>query len=268
MACVYLGTVPAHVAGNSVGTDWLELTAGVTTTAKDPKTGREGNFVGPGRARACVDYELESWLAPSPTGDVVFTSVIGGGEAPGNEEWIMTPLGAVRYASARMEIRASSQRVQINVGVGTAYVWTEQREREKKEGGASSGSEGGAPHPSAAFDPRANDAGIEGGWVRLDKGATVVVTPAAPASPEAAAQAAVDRCAALAADARAIAREFGAPDAALGELAVRHVVARRVARAACGIARVRAESLAPSDKATALASAALAGDATWRGLGQ
>jgi hypothetical protein len=254
MACVYIGPEPPHTAGISSGTDWLDLAAGLLTTAKDPKTGRETTFVGPGKARACVDYDLESWMAPPPKGDEVFTSVIGGGEAPGNEEWIMTPLAAIRYASARMEIRTSADRVQINVGVGSAFVWTEQKEREKKDAGA--------------FDPRANDAGVEGGWIRVDRGATVTLTSAAAASPEAAAQAAVDRCAALAADARAIAREFGAQDADIGPLAVRHVVARRVARAACGIARVRAESLAPSAKSAALASSALAGDATWRGLGQ
>ncbi len=254
MECTFIGPQPPHTPGVSTGTDWLDLAAGLVSTAKDPKTGRETTFVGPGKARACVDYELEAWVAPPPKGDVRFTSVIGGGEAPGSEQWIMTPLAAVRYASARMEIRASGDRVQINVGVGSAYVWTEQKEREKRDAGA--------------FDPRANDAGVEGGWVRVDQGATVTLTLSSAASLDAAAQSAVDRCTALANEARAIAREFGAPDAALGDLAVRHVVARRVARAACGIARVRAESLAPSDKSTALASAALAADATWRGLGQ
>jgi hypothetical protein len=180
----------------------------------------------------------------------------------------MTPLAVIRYASARMEIRTSSDRVQISVGIGTAFIWTEQKEREKRADGASPASPGGGPHPTAAFDPRANDAGVEGGWVRVDKGATVTLTPSSSASPEAAAQSAVDRCTAFAAVARAIAREFGSPDAALGDLAVRHVTARRVARAACGIARVRAESLAPSDKSSPLASSALAADATWRGLGQ
>ena len=71
---------------------WLSLGPDARLVAKDPRTTRETAFVGPARVRSCVAHREESWLAAGR-----FESAIGAGETPGAEEWVVTPLGVVRY---------------------------------------------------------------------------------------------------------------------------------------------------------------------------
>jgi hypothetical protein len=73
---------------------------------------------------------------------------------------------------------------------------------------------------------------------------TLTVRPSA-LTPEPA-RAAFDTCGRLAAQTKSLTASLGEPDASLTDLAPKHVVARREARAACGVAALRAQLLVPS----------------------
>ena len=222
---------------------WLTLAPGAKMTAKDPRTTRETSFAGPARVRACVGDEEESWLAPAASGDATFTSSSGAGEKPGAEEWVVTPFGVVRYASASVRVTLGRGGGDVRVNGGVAHVW----------------------EPEADAGP--------GGWRRIDGGGSFGFAPAkTPAQPLASAKSAMSRCETLAEAAHVLARAIAAPDASLADLAPRHVLARRAARAACAVARLRAETL-PDDAPAASARSGLlhsaeVADATWRTVGE
>jgi len=235
------GTFPLLLQGLVPEQGWLALAAGARFTAKDPRTTRETAFRGPGRAHACVQYSEESWVAAGG-----FDSAVGAGEAPGNEEWVVTPLGVVRYNAAKLSVDVRQKDVTTAVGGGTAFVWPADDTRPR-------GQDGGAP------------ARGEDGWLRVDGGALVLSPTATPVVAVDAARAAVGRCVALGKDAHDLTTALMAGGADASTV-MQQVTTRRVARAACAVAGLRVEALPPSDAATALIKPLAEGNAGWNAL--
>jgi hypothetical protein len=192
---------------------WVSLASGSRIVAKDPRTARETIFIGPARVRACVDRTEESWLASG-----TFESVVGAGESPGAEEWVITPQAVVRYAAARVHVEVRPAETQLTVASGVALLW-----------------------PAHAKE-------LSEGWQRLSEGQTAAVRTMSPAL--GALRSAVEQCAALARSSRDLAAAIlnGASDAALADGATAagevkdQVKTRRLARAACAIAAVRLDT--------------------------
>jgi hypothetical protein len=228
---------------------WVTLGDGARFVAKDPRTARETTFVGPARARACVDNIEESWV-----GSGTFESVGGAGESPGAEEWVVTASAVVRYASSRLRLEVHSGETRITVSGGVAWLW-----------------------PTHATE-------LSEGWQRLKEGQTISArTEEAPID---AARSSVDRCVAFAHSARTLAYALLSPpnDAASGEggtaadAVKEQVKTKRLARAACAMAALRLgeESAARDGGASggrldtgvisALAVKLADADAAWRAL--
>jgi hypothetical protein len=209
---------------------WLALGAGARLVAKDPRTTRETTFRGPGRVRTCVDDREESWVTEGR-----FESATGAGETPGAEEWVVTPLGVVRYmaAQAAADVRPRSARVQATSGA--VFLWA----------------------PEAAAIRRASgkpDGGVrldDDGWVRVEpEDGEVVMDLEAPAStaPREIASAAIRQCDTLTRRARELAALlFQGPGASDAGTAKDQVRTRRLARAACSVAALRVDGLPPSE---------------------
>jgi hypothetical protein len=197
---------------------WIDLQKGAKLTAKHPHSTRETTFIGPGRVRSCVAHAEEAWVVSG-----TFDSVPSSGERPGAEEWVVTPFGVVRYASARVDIVVTASKTDVKVTSGVAYSWTDD-------------------HASALVPPEAlakDASNIPDGWTRLEDTRAVTLTPKAAAKPEEFAKAAVDRCNVAARAAKALAAAVAGPDASLAQVAPRHVIARHIARAACDVALLR-----------------------------
>jgi hypothetical protein len=225
---------------------WLSLSAGARLVVKDPRTSRETTFRGPGRARACVDLDEESWLAGG-----TFESALGTGETPGAEEWVVTHLGVIRFGAAKLTVDVGSREVRVRVASGPAFVWA-------ADDAAAHSSDGGLVKSMEADE----------GWVRIAEGA-VTLTPAAFAPQLSAARSAVQACMALANASHELAAALLETDAS-PMTAMRQVATRRRARAGCGVAALRREVLSPSEappEATAGLSASLKDAAAlWRSL--
>jgi hypothetical protein len=205
---------------------WIDVAKGSRLVARDPHTARETTFRGPARARACVGFAEESWIASGH-----FESSVGAGEQPGSEEWVVTPFGAVRYTAAKLSVDVGAHDADVSLEAGQAFAW-------------------GAPGDSAASDE---------GWTRLTGGKTKL-------SLRDDAVAAVDKCAGLARSARTLAAQVMAGDGgADGATIARQVTTRRLARAACAVASLRANALAPGDAVSLLHPLAEA-NATWNAL--
>ncbi len=233
-----MGPVPEGV--------FIDLGAGARLVARDPVSTRETQFDGPGRLRACVGHEEESWLLGGG-----FDALPGSGERPGGEEWVMTPLGVVRYASAAMHIAASPSAVAAHLAKGTAFLWAAEGVT------LTASSEAGAP-----LLPNGPDE-----WLRIDDGFTATLKAGPTKSADDAARAAYERCRTTSQAARSLAGRIAAHEGNVGELTPKHVVARMLARAACGVARVRASSLPPSDAQEGLLRGIDEAQATWKALG-
>jgi hypothetical protein len=213
---------------------WLSLAPGARLVAKDPRTTRETTFLGPSLARACVERAEESWLVSG-----TFESVVGAGESPGAEEWVVTPHAVVRYAAARLHGDAEPKDTRIQLANGVAFLWP--------------------PQGTAASE----------GWERMT---TPEATIAGPAGVDpAAAAAAVDRCSSLAEHSRVLARALLSPSdggSGQGNVAGEQVTARRLARAACAVAALRAASLpaGESGRKQGLSGKLREAEAAWRFL--
>jgi hypothetical protein len=189
---------------------WVTLASASRFVAKDPRTARETIFIGPARARACVDRTEESWLSSG-----TFESVVGAGESPGAEEWVITPYAVVRYAAARVHVEVHATETRLTVASGVALLW-----------------------PTHAKE-------LSEGWQRLSEGQTATARTTGSALD--ATRSAVEQCAALARTSRDLAYVIlnGTSDAALPDGAAAadevkdQVRTRRLARAACGIAALR-----------------------------
>ena len=157
-----------------------------------------------------------------------FASSRGTGARPGAEEWVITPFVVVRYASQAVEVSVSDAGVDVTSAEGVS-----------------------------AFAGGAVDAG-DPAWAFVHGKATF--------KPGATMQSLVDRCVQSSQAASDLAASIAAPDAALGELAPRHVAARQLARAYCAMARVRLELLPPAREPSAQRLAVDMADARWRRL--
>ena len=231
------------------GDQWLVLAANSRLVAKDPRTGRETTFRGPGRVRACVDSLEESWL-----GRGVFESSVGSGEAPGAEEWVVTPLGVVRFAAGQLSVEASAQDVRIRVAQGTAFVWVAEDAVARTAGGKVDGGAGWSKG--------------EEGWLRLASGAVkFALTPGRTALE--AARAGVSACVRLATSSRdqasAVLSNTG-DAAASGAAVAEQVMTRRLARGACAVASLRVADLPPSQAQAGLDETLGGARTAWRAL--
>ena len=220
---------------------WLSLSPDARLVAKDPRTTRETTFLGPARVRACVDHREESWVAAGH-----FESAIGAGETPGAEEWVVTPLGVVRYMAAKLTVDIRAKDSGVGVGSGIAFLWLDEdvhmTVRTSADAGANGGADAGA-NAKASARPTALD---DDGWLRVADGEVTLSSTAARA-PAQAARATVDRCASLAKRARDLASTLLAGTAATdGTTAKDQMRTRRLARAACAVAGLRVDSLPPS----------------------
>ena len=193
---------------------WLAVATGGRLVAKDPRTTRETTFRGPARVRACVGNNEESWLAAG-----AFESSPGAGETPGAEEWVVTPLGVVRYSAAKLSVEVSKGGVKLVVNGGEAFLW---RADDAKARGADSRAE------------------TDDGWLRADGGA--VDLTGTGSSTLAGARGAVARCEVLgkaAHDLSAVLLAGGADAATV----TTQVSTRRQAKAACAVAALRLAAL-------------------------
>ena len=215
---------PSHdagvVANDVMGDAWAELGVGAKLAVKNGTTSRETLFEGPGAVRACVNGEEEMWMY---TGG--FKSVIGAGESPGAEVWIVTPHGVVRYGSgARVTLNVSVARVDIKVEGGTAATWS-------VEGNA---------------------------WTEVGAGKTGTLT-----TRKAPSQIILD-CEAAAIAAHDLGVAIVSRDASLAEAAPQHVALRQKAHAICAVAElVAARSLDPLERGRLLPRAHAA-NGRWR----
>jgi hypothetical protein len=216
-----MAPVPEHAEIGRNG--WLLLPADARLVVKDPRTGRETTFLGPGRAKACVSLDEESWLASG-----AFESALGTGDAPGAEEWVVTPLGVVRFGAAKLSIDVSAREVRIHVSTGPTFAWTSED--------ASGRSLTGGNTKAIETDE---------GWLRMTEGVRTLV-PTSPAPRLALARTAAHACAKLAKAAHDLAAALLESDAD-PLTAMRQVSTRRSARAACAVAGLRTDSLSPSD---------------------
>jgi hypothetical protein len=235
------------VAGAAVPDDvWIDLGMASRLTTRDAASTRETTYLGPGRFRVCIAHKEESWVASG-----VFESIGGAGERPGGEEWVATPLGVARYDVAKLRLTVKEKTVVARVSSGTAYYWPSDGVTTEYV------SDAGGPSPSI------NDQG----WVRLDgaTGATLKVTKATMTAEGA--EAALDPCVQAAADAKNTAARLAEPDANFAENASRHVVARQRARAACGVANLRTESLPPSASREALLERVREAESDYKSIG-
>jgi hypothetical protein len=222
---------------------WLSVARDSRVVAKDPRTTRETAFVGPAWARACVAHREESWLASGR-----FESAIGAGETPGAEEWVVTPLGVVRYMAAKIAVEVRAKESVVGVALGDAFLWVDDDVRAAASRGR--GQDAGAA-PGAAPAAGERRAGIDGGlaldddgWLRTGEGEVTLLAGAR--SPIAAARAVVDRCAALGQRSQELAAALLAGSATGASEAKEQMRTRRLARAACAVAALRVDSLPPS----------------------
>jgi len=236
----------ALVVSTAVPDDaWIDIGPSSRLTARDASSTRETTYTGPGRFRPCVAHEEEAWVERGR-----FESVGGAGERPGGEEWVETPLGAARYDVAKWTLVVTDHAVDVRVASGTGYFWP---------------AEGVTTHffAEAGATPSLNDQG----WVRINGAEGATMTVSKPVLTEEGARAGLDRCVSAAGDAKTLAASLAEADANLGDLAPRHVVARRLAHAACGVAYLRIESLPPSTARDGDLERVRAADADWKVLG-
>ncbi len=216
---------------------WLSLGPDARLVAKDPRTTRETAFVGPARVRPCVAHREESWLVAGR-----FESAIGAGETPGAEEWVVTPVGVVRYMAGKMavEVRAKESGVAVGVAVGSGigFLWLADgvRVAAYRAPGEDAGAIGDAGAGPAVDDD---------GWLRMSEGGATLSGPTR--APAEAARTAVDRCDTLAKRSGELAATLLAGSAAAdGSTAKEQMRTRRLARAACAVASLHVDTLPPS----------------------
>jgi hypothetical protein len=196
------------LAQSSVAAGWVTLTASDSMTVTLPRTARELTFLGPGLAHPCVGTD-EAWLLRGR-----FQGARGSGESPGADQWVVTPFAVLRYGSAILEVAVDEGAVHASLKGGSATILPE---------GASS-------------------------WELLDtKGPRVV--PGAPLGP-AGATASAARCAKATGAATALEDALLRPGATtaptFSDLAMRANDAHVLARAACAVAKLRADEAAGS----------------------
>ena len=222
---------------------WVWLSPDARLVAKDPRTSRETTFRGLGHVQPCVGQAEESWITSGR-----FESTAGAGEMAGAEEWVVTPLGVVRFGAGKVIIDApaGTSSVEIEVASAIAFVWPAQDASVR-------GPDGGAV-------PAASDEG----WLRVS-GTSATLGRAAQRPPPEASRAAIEACRAAGRSAHELAGALVGADAS-GKTAAAQVTARRVARAACAVAAIRVDSLFEGAGKEALSESLKEADALWRAL--
>ncbi len=239
---------------------WLTLGPGARLVAKDPRTTRETTFRGPARVRACVGGIEESWIASGMS-----ESNVGAGEAPGAEEWVVTPLGVVRFAAAKLAVQEFSHR-HVKTASPSAKPADTSAPAQKpvvtmREGVRVALSEGVAfVWPASDAGERGPDGGVAGGnaddgWIRISDG-VVVLSPNVARTPLEGARAALDSCTAIGKSARDLATALLEGDSGMAQVAARQVTTRRLARAACAVAALRVQAIPETEDPAAKATVA------------
>ncbi len=104
-------------SGAELGADWITLAKGASFTLKHSSSGRELSFAGPGRLRACNRGREQVLLA---LGKLAAGS--GLGARPGAEVLVATPIAALRYADAELELALTEQKLEVAVRTGQVEV--------------------------------------------------------------------------------------------------------------------------------------------------
>jgi hypothetical protein len=221
---------------------WVDMAAGSKFVAKDAQTSRETTFRGPARVKACILAQEESWLASGG-----FESSVGSGEAPGAEEWVVTPLGVVRYNASKLSVDVGAKDVHVAVASGQAFLWI-----------ASDASVKGAG-PGAKTDD---------GWLRADPG-TYVITGTGPTGThpltEDGSRPALAACSTLGKSAHDLSGQLLAGGADAGTV-LAQVTTRRLARAACAVGGLRLGTLPATATTASLGILLSEGNAGWNTL--
>lgn len=228
--------------------EWLTLAPAARVVLKDPHSLRETAFVGPGRARGCVNGQGESWLRAGR-----FEGALGGAEAPLAEQWVVTPFGVFRYVSAKIDVDVTSNGATAWIGGGTCFFWSADDARVEK--------------PTEGRQAGATDA-VDAPWQRVTSG-VVHIVPSGSAAPGLAAEHAIDSCSVRATHAEQLARLLLTRDAGpapTGETVAEQVRARRIAHASCGVARLRLELLPPTVAREPMAKMLDEADEAWSRL--
>jgi hypothetical protein len=238
--------------------DWIGLGAGARLAAKDPRTTRETLFLGPGLVRICAGHREESWVSSG-----AFESESGAGESPGAEEWVVTPLGVLRFSAAKLRVDVHATHASVAVEGGVVFAWIPPDVRSQRVDFADAG------ETRASSDRGGEGAAADGGsragaaWERVAAATLRLSAAGGQAAPDAA-RAAVDRCDAIAHRAEDLTRALLAPHSAgesesgvpgraraAADAIADQVSTRELARAACAVAAVRTDALSndrPSDK--------------------
>jgi hypothetical protein len=234
------GTALALMDTLPVGS-FVDLPEGGKVTVKSPLTSRETAFKGPARGMFCVDDEEKSWLL-----DGTFESSMGAGESPGSEEWVFSAFGVVRYSASNLTVHAGHHRLEVNVIGGSASLFVPTFASE-------------SPAPSVEAGNVAGDR-----WRRADPGFSVVLTPKEEKTEDRRAADVAGECATQAALTHKIALSLASHDLALATAANAHVLARREARALCGMAALWVTTLPASAKRNDLADKIAKANDEWQ----
>ncbi len=222
----------AIATGDVAGDSFFTLGGGSRLAIKNGKTTRETIFEGAGDARVCVNGDEEMWLTAGS-----FTSVVGAGESPGAEVWVVLPQGVVRYGSgARLHINVGVKAdVQLSNGGAFAYAVD----------AISTSKDAEAPHAEGS------------GWYPLSVGTLTLASKKAPSQ-------VLGDCEQAAKAAHELAVQIETHDASLTEAAPRHVVLRQKAHALCAVAELVASRSFDLGERERLLARAHAAAAKWR----
>jgi hypothetical protein len=191
------------LAQSDFANGWVTLGDKDTLTVTLPRTGRELTFVGASLLEPCVGTD-EAWLQRGK-----FLGSRGSGEAPGAEQWVVTPFGVVRYGAAILEVTVDGAGVRASLKGGSAAI---------------------LPEGASAWEA------LEIGAPRVVKGAPLGKAGGAVAA---------ERCAKASGASKALEDALVVPDAAasptFGDMAMKANDAHVLARAACAVAKLRAD---------------------------
>jgi len=218
-------------SGEVAGDSFFTIGAGGRLAIKNGKTTRETIFEGGGDVRVCVNGDEEMWMT---TG--LFSSVVGAGESPGAEVWIVMPQGVVRYGSGA--------RLHVNVGV--------KAEVQLQNGGAFVYPVDAIATSRDAEAPHGTD-----GWYPAPVGTLTLTSKKAPSQ-------ILGDCEQAAKAAHDLAVQIETRDASLAEAAPRHVVLRQRAHALCSVAELVAARSFDLGERERLLPRAHAAAAKWR----
>ncbi len=205
---------------------WLQIAPSAELVVEHVVTSREVTFAGPARVLPC-DRGEERFLLTE--GHVSTTT--SAGARPGAEVLLGTPLGAVWYGDARLDVSVTARRLAVHAESGDAWLAA----------------------PQSPAEP-----------ARIAAGST-----AERLGPALEVKALVTRCADSAKVAAQRATEVLAPtdpSLSLGTRAANHVRARRVARAACVIASAATGTLETGRIRDDLAAAVAGSESLWRAV--